>query len=417
MGNVHPKNRIEEGTYMEKIYRFFADTFPRLFGFVGKAIPALSGAADIVKYVILIACLALAAFAVVALVIGCFKVRFFRRLARVLLVIETLGAVGLALIALNTVKTGNIPADFVKALEVGSPDVFNLIKGIFADFGVSTVLSFIIIIILFVLIAVLLHLIIVLSRIIVKRAEKKDDEDADQPDALPVEEEIAEPTPAPAAAPAPIVATETPAPAEEPIVPADVPEQEIETVTEPETEDDALEEVAEEAPVEEAETPEEAEEEPAEDLLADEPENAPIPDYPKLDQPVFMPIPTSVSETVDFTDPKRDGYAPNPGVYCAAAEKLISDETAEDLTVVVYRKIDGKVADLPIDALNANFKPYSYVDAKILRQKGLIPETAGEVRITAHGKLEKPLMVQASEFAPGAAKMIILAGGRPIQVL
>ena len=70
-----------------------------------------------------------------------------------------------------------------------------------------------------------------------------------------------------------------------------------------------------------------------------------------------------------------------------------------------------------IDALNENFKPYSYVDAKILRQKGLIPENAAAVRISAYGKIEKPLMIEASEFAPGVAKMIILAGGRPIQVL
>ena len=70
-------------------YQFFADTFPQLFGFVGKAIPALVDAADIVKYVVLIAALALAAFAVAAMVIGVFKIRFFRRLARVLLVIET----------------------------------------------------------------------------------------------------------------------------------------------------------------------------------------------------------------------------------------------------------------------------------------------------------------------------------------
>ena len=400
---------------MEKFYRLFADKlFPNLFGFVGKAIPALADAADIVKYIVLIAGLALAAFAVVVLVIGCFKIRFFRRLARVLLVIDTLGAAGLVLIALNTVKTGKIPDDLVKALEIGSPDVFKLIKGIFSDFGVSIVPSFIILIVLFVVITVLLHLIIVLSRIIVKRSEEKD-RDADLPDTLPVEEEIAEPAPAPAASPAPVVATETPAPAEEPIVPADVPEQEMETVIESDETPAVGEEVAEEAPAEE--TAEEATEEPVEDLPEEEPENAPIPDYPKLDRPVFMPVPSSVSETVDFTDPKRDGYVPNPGVYSAAAEKLISDETAEDLTVVVYRKIDGKIADLPIDALNANFNPYSYVDAKILRQKGLIPETAGEVRITAYGKLDKPLMVQASEFAPGAAKMIILAGGRPIQVL
>ncbi|MBP5429099.1 MAG: uL15 family ribosomal protein [Clostridia bacterium] len=409
---------------MEKFYNFFADAFPQLFGFVRQAIPALADAAAIVRYVVLIAGLALAAFAVVALVIGCFKIRFFRRLARVLLVIETLGAVGLVLIAAFTVKTGNIPADMVKALELGSPAVFDLIKAIFSNFGVDAVPGFIIMIVAFVVIAVILHLIIVLSRIIVKRAAAKDRDD-DAPDALPAEEEIAEP--APAASPAPVVVSETPAPAEEPIVPADVPEQEMETVSEPEaSEEPAEEEIAEEEIAEETAEEETAEENEVDEIGSDEEiadeesaenEIAPIPDYVKLDQPAFMPIPSSVSDTVDFTDPKRDGFTLNPGVYAAAADQLISDEAAEDLTVVVYRKVEGKVAELPIDALNANFKPYSYVDAKILRQKGLIPESAGEVKITAHGKLDKPLMVQASAFAPGAAKMIILAGGRPIQVL
>ena len=396
---------------MDKFYQFFADTFPQLFGFVGKAIPALADAAQIVKTIVLIACLALAAFAVAAMVIGCFKIRFFRRLARTLLVIETLGMAGLVLIALNTVKGGDFVADLVKALEVGSPAVFDLIKGIFSDFGVKTVPSFIIILVAFAVISLLLHMIIVLSRIIIKRANAK--AEPDQPEELPAEETAeAAPAPAPAAAPAEAVVS---TPVEEPIVPADVPEPEMETVTEADaapavTEEPAAEEVAaEEGAAEEAEEPAAEEEE--------EPETAPVPDYPKLENPVFMPVPSSVSETVDFTDPKRDGFAPNPGVTAGAAEKLISDEAAEDLTVVVYRKVNGKISDLPIDALNENFKPYSYIDAKILRQKGLIPESAAAVRVSAYGKIEKPLMIEASEFAPGVAKMIILAGGRPIQVL
>ena len=398
---------------MDKFYQFFADTFPQLFGFVGKAIPALADAVQLVKTIVLIACLALAAFAVVAMVIGCFKIRFFRRLARTLLVIETLGMAGLILIAVNTVKGGDFIADLVKALEVGSPDVFKLIKGIFSDFGEKIVPSFIIILVAFAVISLLLHLIIVLSRIIVKRAAAKEDADADLPEELPAEETAEETAPAPAPAAAPAEATVS-TPVEEPIVPADVPESEMETVTESDAAPAATEATA---PAEEPapEVPAEPVEEngaPAETPA----ENAPVPDYPKLENPVFMPVPSTVSDTVDFTDPKRDGFTPNPGVYSAAAEKLISDEAAEDLTFVVYRKIDGRVADLPIDALNVNFKPYSYVDAKILRQKGLIPENAAEVRITAYGKIEKPLMVQASDFGPGVAKMIILAGGRPIQV-
>ena len=405
-----PVDRIEEDTYMDKFYQFFADTFPQLFGFVGKAIPALTEAADIVKYVVLIAALALAAFAVAAMVIGCFKIRFFRRLARVLLVIETLGMAGLILIALNTTNTGDFPANLVAALQAGSPAVFDLIKGVFADFGAKTVPSFIIILVAFVLISLLLHLIIVLSRIIIKRANAKADADADQPEELPEEETVeTTPAPAPAAAPAEAVAS---VPVEEPIVPADVPEQELETVTESDAAPAVSEEpAAEEAVEEETEAEAETDEAEAEDETA-----APIPDYPKLEKPVFMPIPTDVADTTDFTDAKRDGFTAKPGISFAEAEKLISDEAAEDLTAVVYGKIGDRVAELPIDALNENFKPYSYINAKILRQKGLIPESATEVRITSYGKVDKPLMVQASAFGPGVIKMIILAGGRPIQM-
>ena len=400
---------------MEKFYQFFSDMFPQLFGFVGKAIPALSDAAEIVKYVVLIASLALAAFAVVAMVIGCFKIRFFRRLARVLLVIETLGMIGLVLIAVNTTNTGDFPANLVAALEAGSPAVFDLIKSVFANFGEKTIPSFIIILVAFVVISLLLHLIIVLSRIIIKRANAKADADADAPEELPEEETVeTTPAPAPAAAPAEAVAS---VPVEEPIVPADVPEQELETVTDADAAPDVTEEpvaeepVAEEPVVEEAEA--EAETETAEES---EPAAAPIPDYPKLEKPVFMPIPSDVADTTDFTDAKRDGFTPKPGVSSAEAEKLLSDEAAEDLTAVVYGKIGDRVAELPIDALNENFKPYSYINAKILRQKGLIPESATEVRITSYGKVDKPLMVQASAFGPGVVKMIVLAGGRPIHL-
>ena len=396
---------------MTQFYNFFAETFKPLFGFIGKAIPALTGAADVVKFIILVACLALAAFAVVAMVVGCFKIRFFRRLARVLLVIETLGMAGLILIAVNTTNTGAFPENLVAALKEGSPLVFDLIQGIFADFGVKTVPSFIIILVLFFVIWAILHLIIFFSRKIMKR---KDVADADAPDALPEEELLEEaPAPAPAAAPAEAVAS---VPVEEPIVPADVPEQEIETVTEA----DAAPAVTDEEPAEEPaeEAADEAEEETEEDVdeMEDEDVEAPVPDYVKLKNPVFMPIPSSVFDSVDFTDAKRDGFTPNPGVNAATAEKLLSDEAAEDLTVVVYEKIGDRIAELPIDALNENFKANSYVNAKILRQKGLIPESATEVKITAFGKIDKPLMVQASCFAPGVAKMIILAGGRPIQV-
>ena len=396
---------------MEKIYDFFKDALPELFSFVGKAIPGLVDASMIVKFIILCVGLALAVFAVVELVIGCFKVRFFRRLARVLLVIDGLGAVGLVLIALSDgVHTGDFLADTVAALKAGSPAVDGLISGIFKDFGDKSVPSFIIIMVAFVVITLLLHLVIFLSK---KLTNKPEDKPADVPeaDALPAEETPApapeaEPAPA-AAAPAPAVAVAPAKPTEEPIVPADVPEAEIETVNE-----------ADAAPVvgEATEETEAAEGEEKAEAKANE-VDAPIPDYPVLDAPIFMPVPSVVSDTVDFTDAKRDGFTANPGVDAESADTFLPDDQAEDLTVVVYEKVEGDVVELPIDALNANFKPYAYVDAKILRQKGIIPADAGNVKITAQGKIKKPLMVKAAEFEPAALKMIILACGRPIQIM
>ena len=96
-------------------------------------------------------------------------------------------------------------------------------------------------------------------------------------------------------------------------------------------------------------------------------------------------------------------------------QKLREELEAKDIHIA---ELDRQLESLNenIDQLNENFNANSYVNAKILRQKGLIPESATEVKITAFGKIDKPLMVQASCFAPGVAKMIILAGGRPIQV-
>ena len=395
---------------MEKIYDFFKDALPELFSFVGKAIPGLVDATMIVKFIILCVGIALAAFAVVELIIGCFKVRFFRRLARVLLVIDGLGMIGLVLITLSDgIWTGDFPANMVAALKAGSPAVDGLISGIFKDFGDKSVPSFIIIMVAFVVITLLLHLVIFLSK---KLTNKPEDKPADVPeaDALPAEETPApapeaEPAPA-AAAPAPAVAVAPAKPTEEPIVPADVPEAEIETVNESDAAP-AVAEAATEAPATEGD--------PAEAKVNEV--EAPVPDYPVLDAPIFMPVPSVVSDTVDFTDAKRDGFTANPGVDAASADTFLSDEQAEDLTVVVYEKVEGDVVELPIDALNTNFKPYAYVDAKILRQKGILPADAGNVKITAQGKIEKPLMVKAAEFDPAALKMLILAGGRPIQIL
>lgn len=184
----------------------------------------------------------------------------------------------------------------------------------------------------------------------------------------------------------------------------------------------AVEPVAEQASAPEAETA--VEETPAEEASAEEAsvEEAPaeetsLDEYPVLETPVFMPIPSAIFDTVDFTEPKRDGFVLTTGVAGLDASYGMSDELAEELTAVVYAGAQGgEIVKIGVDCLCANFKPYSYINVKILRRLGLIPESASAIMVTDHGTVDKPLMVEAADFSPSAVKMLTLAGGRAVRL-
>ncbi len=399
---------------MDAILKFFdpITVFVKNVFFLGK-----TGITDeILNYIIIGLLAALSLFTVIMLVRGIVKGHFFGTLAKFLLayfLLSTAAFVSLyvrqtielvkadtftfdALLALAALIT----ADSVPALSEFSVLLSKLeLSFITADnilyfyHGALLLVSVILVIIL---------------AVIIKKSGKRRAAHAEAAAALTeVAPESADPVAEAAAALAPETADEA--------VSAEEAASEEET---PAEEPACAEPAEEEAPFEETPAEEEspcetdAEEDTDAEAAADE-----APAYPTLDAPVFFPIPGTVFDEVDFTDPARDGFRAAPGVRAEATADLMTDEQAEQLTAVVYRRAGGEIAEIGLDCLNANFLPNSYVDAKILARLGLIPADAKRIALLPSGTLDKPLLIEASEFSPEACKMVTLACGRIIHLM
>jgi ribosomal protein L15 len=100
-------------------------------------------------------------------------------------------------------------------------------------------------------------------------------------------------------------------------------------------------------------------------------------------------------------------------VSCQDVNKIIDDDTA---IILVENKrsgknYSGKKQEIGIDAISSAYAAGEVVNIESLKQKGLIPQDVGYIKILARGELDKPLTVEANDFSIGAVKMIILTGG------
>lgn len=388
------------GKFIEPAYDWFETTFASLFTYVRNVIPALNNISqDWIHYVILGVVLVIVAAIAVLLVFSIFRIRFFRTLAGTL--------IGVVILAFASVVSLVIRLDPV--VEINSVDTFSthvhlvMIAVLPKTYEMMTkwslmnekswILPVALLVGFLVLIALLCLVIGVSKKIERNRRTRMFAAPAEEPAEIPAAETAVPETPVP----------ETPAPeAPAEVAPVEAPAEEIPVAPE--------EPVAPAAVAEDVQTPAEEAAVPA------EPAEAPAPVYPMLAQPVFMPVPSVVSDAIDFTEPKRDGYELRVGIAAADAATGMTDEQAEELTAVVYRRAVGETAEIGLDCLNANFKEYAYIDAKILRKLGLIPASAAKISVVASGKVEKPLMIEASEIPVEAVKMVTLAGGRVIRL-
>ncbi len=390
--------------YVGDAYDWFAENFTPVFTYVYGVVPELAEIAEpVVHYAVLGAVLLAIAVVFVLLVISLFKGSFVRALARTVLWCTVIWGVSflsvLVRLIVDAIKAGvsftfeDVCFAFHASMAALMTSLYELAAKVpaFVDGKQPWLLPLVFL--------AALVLIIVLSAIVIRSSKKKARRKAaDRAAATAAEAEAV------LAAASETEALESP---------------EEETPVAEETSAPAAEAVAESADAPAAEETAEAcasEEEAIEEEAIEEIESS-LDDYPMLETPVFMPIPSAIFDIVDFTDPKRDGYSLATGVAGLDASFGMSDELAEELTAVVYDGAKGgPLVKIGVDCLAANFKPYSYINAKILRRLGLIPENASAIMVVHHGTVDKPLMVEAADFSPVAVKMLTLAGGRAVRL-
>ena len=383
--------------YVGDAYDWFYENFTPVFTYVYGVVPELADIAEpAIHYAILGAVLLAIAVVLVLIVVSLFKGRFFRALARTVLWCTVIFGVSFLSVLvrqiIEAVKAGNSFSfeDICDAFHVNMAILTAPLYDLAAKAPILVNGELVWLLPLIFLAA--LVLIIVLSAIVIKSSKKR----ARRRAAARAAARAAEAEAALAAA------------------------SEIEALESPEEETPVVAELA-DAPAADAPAAEEIAEETAE-TTAPEQESieeieTSLDEYPTLESPVFMPIPSAIFDIVDFTDPKRDGYSLATGVEGLDASFGMSDELAEELTAVVYDGAkSGPIVKIGVDCLAANFKPYSYINVKILRRLGLVPENASAISVVHHGTVDKPLMVEAADFSPVAVKMLTLAGGRAVRL-
>ncbi len=385
-----------DASFLDKMYDWFAETFASITTYFTAVVHSITESpASFVKFAVLFGALALVLAAVVILIVSVFKRRFFRTLAGLAIAATLIWVVTFVLVLVKALEIGlpffeSCNIAFYRAM----PEIYLSLEPL-VDHHVALLAGIYFSLVLSILLISWLFILTANQRRALSLAQSR----------AAFEERLNE------------VLAEASAAAEEPAEEEETAPIDSEPAldeTEPAVEDAEFDEVSEVAA--ESETVASVEEVAEEREDAPEEEELP-PSYPLLDEPVFMPVPSDVFDTVDFTDADRDGYETRCGISADEADGAMSDELAEDLTAFVYREESGETAEIGLDCLNANFKEYAYIDAKILRILGLIPANARRIAVVACGKVDKPLMIEATEISLDAVKMITLAGGRAIRVL
>lgn len=112
-------------------------------------------------------------------------------------------------------------------------------------------------------------------------------------------------------------------------------------------------------------------------------------------------------------------YSSIMSVDMPKADSLISDTMAKNLIKRSYDSIltsGHKKAIVNIGAVSSAFSAGDTVNINKLKEKGLVREDAGYVKILADGVIDKPLFVYANAFSLSAVKMIALTGGEAVKV-
>lgn len=134
----------------------------------------------------------------------------------------------------------------------------------------------------------------------------------------------------------------------------------------------------------------------------------------------------AVNHSDDETDEKPVALAERDfdvvkEVTVSKAENVMTDEQAESLIETAeddkFKLVKGdKKAIVNIDTLSRFYKNGETVNIASLIDKNIVSKRTGYVKILGRGVLNKALIVEANDFTMNAVKMILLTGGRVIEI-
>ncbi len=130
-------------------------------------------------------------------------------------------------------------------------------------------------------------------------------------------------------------------------------------------------------------------------------------------------------------EPTEDGEAPldeegeesvdeleiRDEVSADMVDELMSNKDAEHFLLANGEKGGaGKMGIINIGQISENYQANDVVDLASLKEKGLVNDNVGRLKVLAAGVLDKPLVIKADAFSVQAIKMITLTGGQAIKL-
>ena len=99
------------------------------------------------------------------------------------------------------------------------------------------------------------------------------------------------------------------------------------------------------------------------------------------------------------------------------ADVAVSDDIAVMfIEIKEGGNVGGKKAIVNLDTISANFEAGDVVTVEKLKEKKLVAPNAGFVKVLARGSIDKPLTVEANDYSLAAVKMLVLTGGKAVQI-
>jgi len=98
---------------------------------------------------------------------------------------------------------------------------------------------------------------------------------------------------------------------------------------------------------------------------------------------------------------------------------MLDNETAENCIEIkdIAPIANENFESISLDVIDENFLDGQRITLDRLKKKGLVSEDCNGIRIIAGSRISKPLAIHANEFTLPAVKMIVLTGGRAVQLV